>query len=65
MNRETLLEKGFSEEQVTEILNTFHNSNNEIKKQLEETKKQVEVDKAELQKQLDAINEANLTEQEK
>lgn len=71
MNRETLLEKGFSEEQVTEILNTFHNQNNEMKKQLEEANKQVESykkveeEKANLQKQLDAINEANLTEQEK
>ena len=71
MNREELLEKGFTEEQVTEILNTFHSKNNDMKKQIEslnsqvESLKNVEGEKAELQKKLDAINEANLTEQER
>lgn len=71
MKREDLLAKGYTEEQVTDLLNTFHSANNEVKKENEtlrkelETKSNVEAKASELQKQLDAINEANLTEQEK
>ena len=64
MKREELLAKGYTEEQVTDILNTFHGINKEnetLKSQLQSSKGSNE----ELQKQLDAINEANLTEQQK
>ena len=71
MKREELLAKGYTEEQVTDLLNTFHNVNNEVKKENESLRKELEdksaleVKNQELQKQIDAINEANLTEQEK
>ena len=71
MKREELLEKGYTEEQVTDLLNSFHNANNEMKKENESLKKALESKSAleeqnkSLQSQLDAINEANLTEQEK
>ena len=71
MKREELLEKGYSEEQVTDLLNAFHSAQNEVKKENENLKKEleskavVEERNQELQKQIDAINEANLTEQEK
>lgn len=64
MKREELLAKGYTEEQVTDILNTFHGLNKEnetLKSELETTKGS----NTELHKQLDAINEANLSEQEK
>lgn len=71
MKREDLLAKGYTEEQVTDLLNTFHSANNEVKKENEnlrkvlESKNALEEENQNLQKQLDAINEANLTEQEK
>lgn len=71
MKREDLLAKGYTEEQVTDLLNTFHSANNEVKKENEnlrkvlESKNALEEQNQNLQKQLDAINEANLTEQEK
>lgn len=71
MKREDLLAKGYTEEQVTDLLNTFHNANNEVKKENEslrrelENKSQVEAKAQELQSQIDKINEANLTEQER
>jgi hypothetical protein len=71
MKREELLAKGYTEEQVTDLLNAFHNANNEVKKENEnlrkvlESKNALEEQNQNLQKQLDAINEANLTEQEK
>jgi hypothetical protein len=71
MRREELLEKGYTEEQVTDLLNTFHSVNNEVKKENEslrkalESKNALEEQNKTLQSQLDAINEANLTEQEK
>lgn len=64
MHREELIEKGYSEEQVTDILNMYHQLNAETKKaneQVAQTKEQA----AALQKQLDDINKANMTEQEK
>ena len=71
MKREELLEKGYTEEQVTDLLNAFHSVNNEVKKENEslrkalESKNALEEQNRTLQSQLDAINEANLTEQEK
>ena len=71
MKREELLAKGYTEEQVTDLLNSFHSAQNEVKKENEtlrkelESKSSLEVQNQNLQKQLDAINEANLTEQEK
>lgn len=71
MKREELLEKGYTEEQVTDLLNAFHSVNNEVKKENEslrkalESKSALEEQNKTLQSQLDAINEANLTEQEK
>lgn len=64
MKREELLAKGYTEEQVTDILNTFHGINKEnesLKSELQTSKGSNE----ELKKQLNAINEANLTEQQK
>lgn len=67
MKRETLLEKGFSEEQVTDLLNMFHETN-QANKDL-----QSEVDKLkgfetkynEVQSQIAEINKSKMTEQEK
>ena len=67
MKRDELLEKGYTEEQVTDILNTFHKINSENQK----LQSQVENDKTiltkyeELQKQIDESNKAKLSEQEK
>lgn len=67
MKREELLAKGYTEEQVTDILNTYHNLDSEVKKLKEDLNSKSELEKKneDLQKQIDAINEANLTEQEK
>lgn len=71
MKREDLLAKGYTEEQVTDLLNSFHSANNEVKKENESLRKELESKSAfeqkakELQQQIDAINEQNLTEQEK
>lgn len=67
MKREELLAKGYTEEQVTDLLNTFHTINNENKvlKNEVESKKELVEQNLELQKQLDEINKANMTEQEK
>jgi hypothetical protein len=65
--REDWIEKGFSEEQTTDVLNEFHSLNKQItdlQKELENSKvqgKRVE----ELEKQLDEINKSKMTEQEK
>lgn len=67
MKREELLEKGYTEEQVTDLLNMYHTQNSEItnlNKKLEE-KSKLENEYKNLQKQLDDINKANMTEQEK
>ena len=67
MKREDLLAKGYTEEQVTDLLNTFHEVNNENKKLQSELDKKasLETQNQELQKQLDEIHKANMTEQEK
>lgn len=67
MKREDLLAKGYSEEQVTDLLNMYHTQNTEISnlnKKLE-SKSELEKQNAELQKQIDSINREKLTEQEK
>lgn len=71
MKREELIAKGYSEEQVTEILNMYHSTN---KAQTEEianlqkdlaNKSEYETKYKEVQSQLDAINQEKMTEQEK
>lgn len=70
MKREELIAKGFTEEQVTDILNMFHANDKQKDEQIKAMTNQIEVDKniqlknAELQKQLDELNRAKLTEQE-
>ena len=60
-----------SEEQITNLLNAFHNSNNEQKKEYDELKAKFDTistkvsDYEEIKHQLDEINKANMTEQEK
>lgn len=67
MKREELLAKGYTEEQVDEVLGIYHQNDKRVK----DLERQIEEDKAvkarnqELQKQIDDINEANLSEQEK
>lgn len=67
MKREELLAKGYTEEQVTDILNTYHNLDSENKKLREDLQSKSELEKKneDLQNQINKINEANLTEQEK
>ena len=67
MKREDLLVKGYTEEQVDEILGIYHQNDKRVK----DLERQIEQDNAfkvkaqELEKQLNDINEANLSEQEK
>lgn len=67
MKREELLAKGYTEEQVTDLLNTFHsiNSENKLLKNEVQAKQDLVNQNLELQRQLDEINKANMTEQEK
>lgn len=65
--REDWIEKGFSEEQTTDVLNEFHSLNkqiNDLQKELENSKEQSKKVQ-ELEKQLDEINKSKMTEQEK
>lgn len=67
MKREELLEKGYTEEQVTEILNTFHTisqENEDLKGKLK-NKTELETKYNEAQLKLDEINKSKMTEQEK
>lgn len=70
MKREELIAKGFTEEQVTDILNMFHANDKQKDEQIKAMTNQIEADKniqlknSELQKQLDELNRAKLTEQE-
>lgn len=67
MKREELLAKGYSEEQVTDLLNTFHNVNKEnanLKSQLDKLN-ELETKYNEANSKLEEINKANMTEQEK
>ena len=67
MKREELLAKGYTEEQVTDLLNTFHsiNSENKLLKNEVEGKQDLINQNLELQRQIDEINKANMSEQEK
>ena len=71
MKREDLLAKGYTEEQVTEILNMHHadikSKNDEIAQLNSVISKNSELETKykEVQSQLDAINQANMSEQEK
>lgn len=67
MKREELLAKGYTEEQVTDLLNMYHSQNTEISNLKKEQKEKEELEKqyATLQKEMDDINKAKLTEQEK
>ena len=66
MKREALLEKGFNEEQTTEILNMFHETNQQNDNLQKEVNKYkgFEAKYNALQKQVDDINNAKLTEEE-
>ncbi|MBR5303435.1 MAG: hypothetical protein IKU37_01245 [Candidatus Gastranaerophilales bacterium] len=74
MNREkarTILGEGATEEQVTNFLNEWHNAKKEevstYENQLNDLKSQIDKysDYDEIKKQLDEINRANMSEQEK
>jgi len=67
MKRETLLEKGFSEEQVTDLLNMFHETNqknNDLQNEVNKLK-DFETKYNSIQSQIDEINKSKMTEQEK
>ena len=71
MKREDLLAKGFTEEQVTEILNTFHNENQQVNKENERLKGEIASANEKLagysnmEEELKKFKEAQMTEQEK
>lgn len=71
MKREDLLAKGYTEEQVTDILNTLHSVSKDKDKQIADlqsevlTKGEFETKYNAAQHQLDEMNKANMTEQEK
>lgn len=67
MKREDLLAKGYTEEQVTDILNTFHGINKENEKLKGELIEKAEFESKfnEANAKLEEINKANMTEQEK
>lgn len=64
IKREDLAAKGYTEEQITDILNTYHKMGEEVKK-ANEAASQSKTLADGLQKQIDDINKANMTEQEK
>lgn len=71
MKREELIEKGYTEEQATELLNLFHAENNEIKASNAQLQKDLnvanqtitELNKAQVQ--LKQLQQAQMTDQEK
>lgn len=71
MRREELIEKGYTEEQATELLNLFHAENNEIKASNAQLQKDLnvanqtitELNKAQVQ--LKQLQQAQMTDQEK
>ena len=67
MKRDELLAKGYTEEQVTDLLNMYHTQNTEISNLTKKLEGKTELEKqyADLQKQIDDINKEKLTEQEK
>lgn len=66
MKREDLLAKGYTEEQVTDILNTFHGLNKENEKLKGELIEKADFESKfnEANAKLEEINKANMTEQE-
>ena len=64
IKREELAQKGYTEEQITDILNTYHKMGEEIKKANEAASQSKSLADG-LQKQIDDINKANMSEQEK
>lgn len=71
MKREDLLAKGYTEEQVTDLLNMFHGINKEKDKKIADLQSEVlqksefETKYNEANAKLEEINKANMTEQEK
>lgn len=71
MDRKTLLDKGFTEEQVTEILNGFHAEQNALQTQLASMQKDLESRNKEVSEligyksQIEEIQKAQMTEAEK
>lgn len=68
MKREDLLEKGFSQEQITDILNMWHNNNSKKEQDLQsqiDDLKGFEAKYNQAQKQLDDIKKANMSDQQK
>lgn len=67
MKREDLLAKGYTEEQVTDLLNTFHGINTENEKLKSDllTKAEVEAKYNAANSKLEEIQKANMTEQER
>lgn len=67
MKREDWLAKGYTEEQVTDLLNAFHSVNSENQKLKEDVTKNKELESKynDLQKMVDEINKEKLSEQEK
>lgn len=71
MKREDLLAKGFTEEQVTEILNMHHNESQQVNKENERLKGEIASAKEQLagysnmEEELKKFKQAQMTEQEK
>lgn len=68
MKRDELLAKGFTQEQVTDILNVYHTYDKEKDDQIKALAGEVttgQTQNAELQRQIDEINRAKMSEQEK
>ena len=71
MKREDLLAKGYSEEQVTELLDLFHKNNANLTKQVESLSSDLAsanekiAGLAEVQKELNSIKQAQLSDSEK
>lgn len=71
MKREDFLAKGFTEEQVTEILNTFHNENQQVNKENERLKGEIASANEKLagysnmEKEYNDYKKSLMTEQEK
>ena len=71
MKRETLLEKGYTEEQVTELLDLFHKNSSNISKENEDLKTQLDsannkiAGLTKLEQELNALKQSQLSEEEK
>lgn len=71
MKREELLEKGYTEEQVTELLGIFHSKNADLSKENEGLKAELDDAKNKIaglsqkEAELNALKQAQLTEEEK